>query len=303
MTFSRMKEELEMQKAETSQAATAIMPVHTSCKGCIFAVCNGKTQTGCAMERIDKYRKQGSVIEAFDEEEEFFVVNGTRCHAYRPKTWIGERGPSYLRSDVRKELTVKVDLIIHLGPEHAHPFDTTTINRTIKDIKAQTTPFHQVIFVNNGAFESGDLIAYLREWAQGIDWKMMHMFGEKPHENSHGFIVDHAQNNVKGGFYAVFNWGDRIPSSFVSDIDRAINDDLQRFVYLYPTTEGNGEVVQTRFHKHVGGNALTQTMKDGVPTGPVLSSVREKVDELKSQPEFNMQTMVRNVTEICPALN
>jgi hypothetical protein len=53
----------------------------TSCKKCIFAVYEGKTQTGCKFDRIDKYSKQNKVIEAYDDESEFYVIKDF-CNHY-----------------------------------------------------------------------------------------------------------------------------------------------------------------------------------------------------------------------------
>lgn len=65
------------------------MKLVTSCKDCSFAVYEGKTQTGCAADRLKFF----SMAECYDEELEFFVTKDSKCYMYRPQTWKIEVAP------------------------------------------------------------------------------------------------------------------------------------------------------------------------------------------------------------------
>jgi hypothetical protein len=54
----------------------------TSCKLCAFAVYEDKTQTGCAANRINIFQEKDKVMEAYDDELEFYVVKDF-CNYYR----------------------------------------------------------------------------------------------------------------------------------------------------------------------------------------------------------------------------
>jgi hypothetical protein len=58
--------------------------VQTSCKECVFATYDGKTQIGCLADRIIKF--QDKVIEAYDNDKEFYVINSF-CNYYRKRSW------------------------------------------------------------------------------------------------------------------------------------------------------------------------------------------------------------------------
>lgn len=61
---------------------------HCSCKNCIFAEFKEKTQTGCRLGMLDKYRNHGiKVEECFDEDSEFFVIPNKTCMSKRNKGW------------------------------------------------------------------------------------------------------------------------------------------------------------------------------------------------------------------------
>ena len=57
----------------------------SSCKSCLFGTYNGKTQIGCKFHRIDKYPE--NVIEAYDEDREFYVLKGMMCRYKRTSNW------------------------------------------------------------------------------------------------------------------------------------------------------------------------------------------------------------------------
>lgn len=67
--------------------------IHTPCKNCIFALYEDKTQVGCHLGYLDKYKNKGlNVIEAYDNDLEFFVINGKKCVGYRENPWFAKYG-------------------------------------------------------------------------------------------------------------------------------------------------------------------------------------------------------------------
>lgn len=70
-----------------------IQAVHTPCKQCVFATYHNITQIGCALNYIDKYRSNSiDILEAYDEDKEFYVVNGKKCIGYRENKWFEQLG-------------------------------------------------------------------------------------------------------------------------------------------------------------------------------------------------------------------
>jgi hypothetical protein len=58
----------------------------TSCKDCIFAVYENNTQVNCLQGRISTFKKLNMLLEAYDEEKEFWVVNRL-CNTHRSIEW------------------------------------------------------------------------------------------------------------------------------------------------------------------------------------------------------------------------
>jgi hypothetical protein len=71
----------------------SINPIHTPCKKCVFAAYEGKTQLGCSINYLDKYKEQGAeVLDVYDEDLEFHVINDKKCPGYREDSWFKSRG-------------------------------------------------------------------------------------------------------------------------------------------------------------------------------------------------------------------
>ena len=60
----------------------------TSCKNCIFSIYEGITQIGCSFSRLELFKTAGKTLEAYDNEKEFYVIEGL-CNFNRPMTWNG----------------------------------------------------------------------------------------------------------------------------------------------------------------------------------------------------------------------
>lgn len=70
-----------------------INPIHTPCKQCVFAKYDGITQTDCHLQYISKYRDNDTeILEAYDNEKEFYIINGKKCIGYRENKWFENRG-------------------------------------------------------------------------------------------------------------------------------------------------------------------------------------------------------------------
>lgn len=81
----------------------------TSCKNCIFAVYDGKTQSECKAGRIEIYKEKDLVIEAYDNDKEFFVIKGF-CNYYRPDSWNNKQADlNKAKSEVSQSFDILID--------------------------------------------------------------------------------------------------------------------------------------------------------------------------------------------------
>lgn len=72
---------------------TTINSVHTSCKNCVFAKYDGITQIDCELKFIDIYKNHDiEIIEAYDNDKEFYIINTKKCIGYREQKWFDSLG-------------------------------------------------------------------------------------------------------------------------------------------------------------------------------------------------------------------
>lgn len=117
----------------------------TPCKDCVFALYEGKTQTGCAANLIEIFRHQAvTILEAYDEEREFYVIKNRICLMSRPLKWL-EREPDIqkLLKIARDQIRLKYEVIILI--ENTHTLQD--IEKTIQSIELQTLKPERIIFV------------------------------------------------------------------------------------------------------------------------------------------------------------
>lgn len=68
---------------------SSISQIHTSCKNCVFSIYSDITQTGCALNFLSKYKEKNTeILEAYDEQKEFYIINNKKCLGYREDGWF-----------------------------------------------------------------------------------------------------------------------------------------------------------------------------------------------------------------------
>jgi len=152
---------------------TEINVIHTPCKNCAFAKYEDKTQTDCEMGLLQKARdNKTEILEAYDEDKEFYVINGKKCLAHKEANYFDARnmGDATLEekiSYVKKLMQVKYIAIIDcLSRNEQQLID---ILNELK--KAETQPDR--IMVVSTRFNSTSLETFYKILNKsGIKWKI-----------------------------------------------------------------------------------------------------------------------------------
>lgn len=92
-----------------------IEPIHTPCKKCVFAKFDGITQIGCELGYIDKFKQMGAdILEVYDEDLEFYVINKKKCLGYREDSWFKKLDMENATIEEKKECFLKDNHINYL---------------------------------------------------------------------------------------------------------------------------------------------------------------------------------------------
>ncbi len=247
-------------------------PIHSICQGCIFAQYDDGPQAGCDAGRVEKYREQGNLIEAFDDGGEFFIVNGRLCSMRRTPEQSRGNSVAERLCNARAEIRLGVDVIVVADS------DLDALGVTLDALGRQTLPPAMVVCVNNGALARGGLSAYLRGHTLTFNWKAQEIIERTPEGDPvpFGRVVDIALPQCSGAqYYTVLKAGCVPPLSYLEALDVVANDELRPPCVVKPNTSGNGLTALTSLHRILGGHGLVDFKNghDGPPESELEAAV------------------------------
>ena len=222
----------------------------TSCKDCVFSEKEDKTQTGCLLNRIEKFKEQETyVVEAEDlEENEFYVIEAW-CNAYREEGWAV--GSDDIREKVKKEYELKIGYIVIVDEETAIDHENN-IKKTLDSINAQSIPAYYVRIINKSPDDHVNVVTSTTKiiGEQEFDYKITSMFEKGATDDE---AIDEVFTKIKNGFYIIVRSGHELKSNLTNDLNHAINENLLKVGYVDGYDGINGRVVQATIHKYLNG--------------------------------------------------
>lgn len=154
--------------------------IHTPCKECVFATYEGTTQIGCKSEYLQRYREKNiEILEVFDEEKNFFVINRKKCLGYRDKKWLDKQDSTQNIVDiVRQENTIKYISLIPIKPTST----IKIIEESVKSILNQKILPKGILFYKNRLekhqLKNKQLLDFMSNINENIYWKIQNFIDE-----------------------------------------------------------------------------------------------------------------------------
>ena len=246
-------------------------PIMTSCKQCIFAQYNGNTQTGCSLSKLEKYKSLGvNIIEAYDEEKEFYIIEDRICRFLRTKDWAKNDQLSELIDKVNQETLIKCDCFILCEN------NIKNLYATIHSINALKMMPNMIYFLFKEDIKQ-DILTILSNIE--FPFKIKRIF----EQGTDLRILDIAVSGCKSSFYSIFREGFTIPKNYFNNINQFINDKLGQFCLLKPYNIIDGLTVFNMSHKSNSGN--------------MGSSIIEKLEIINKEENGKM---VLEAEKLCP---
>jgi len=242
---------------------------HTACKNCIFAIYEGNTQVDCKVGRIEQYRSLNSetVMEVFDNEKEFYVINNRICLYYRNKIHYclaPYDDISEIKSIVRKAMQVKYQFIIIYKQDQ----DIQHLDITLSSLDKQSISPQILTVINRNLDQvSNKSILHDLEYRSHI-WKVHGAINLDLSDEAYVDIVFDATKNKSYSFYITCNAGSCLPNDFIANLDHAINDELQTFHMI---VDDDIEIVPKHIHEIFGGNSFDILLKNKIDSDQIKS--------------------------------
>lgn len=244
--------------------------VHTSCKKCIFALYKDITQFGCKINKIDMWEGQDiRILEAFDEEKEFYIINKKKCPYKRVPKW----GAKYPKDEHIERVEAEVVLQYHaivIDNNNLEDINTTLTSLCKQEIKPKKITL--IRLYGNNVFPS-NIVPLLQ--STGIKWQMNNVVDE---ELSIEEIIDSVIVFCKTPYYSIFFSDLKLPE-FTSNINKMVKEAIP-FVLIKGNSEGSGQFVHTITHKILKGNKVEK----------LINKIEEHSNE----------NVIKRINEICP---
>lgn len=230
----------------------------TTCKDCIFAKYKNITQTKCTLGRIEEYKKHGiQVIEAYDEEKEFFVIKNKICMFKRLDDWTHKNKSKNEQIKIIKDKIFPYMVIII--NEHN---DVSKVIKTLKSVYKQKFLPKYISVINKceTAFNKNNdkkIIELFK--ANTIPWKLEGMTDPNiPEHKLEDYVVDFRPSY----YYSVFYSGFEVPPTMFLKLRNKIIDENLQFSVILPNSQKQGRVVSTLVYKIYNGNKHNKSLVD-----------------------------------------
>ncbi len=222
----------------------------TSCKDCIFAVYDGKTQIACRLDKLESLKKHSAeIIEAYDNDKEFYVVEGLFCMWCRTEGWAELHKREDLVAVARKEMTIQYHAIVWANDS------LDDLEKTIKSLYDSTIRPGKITVIRtmDNQHLPNHMIKILNKyWC--CRWKLDDMV---PGEDDSA--LDHAIKSCSLPYYAVFRAGFEVPSILFEDLNNKIVNDYLKFTVILPNKDGNGLIGSAPIYMHVRQNTIEES--------------------------------------------
>jgi hypothetical protein len=289
--------------------------ITTSCRDCVFAVWQDyvpnnneniyeenivieKTQVGCSLGRLAKFREQNLVEDVHDEAREFSIIKRF-CNTCRDSRWEHNNKRKNLVELVNKEIKVQIEVYV-LVTEEDTPED---VEATLKSLTKQVVKPTKIVVVNNKKNLRPSLVLSLLKGAvTGVPWRNTTV-AETLQDGSPISVeraIDITCCKSEAFFFATFRAGFVVPPIFIEELNVALNEELVRFSVLKPVDDRyNGFVAQTKLFNLLEGNkAVTLVPESGEGETLHLKNFFEKVNYFNE----DNQNMIMEAVNVCRCL-
>jgi hypothetical protein len=209
-----------------------INPIHTCCKRCVFAQYEEKTQTGCLLNYIDKYKNIGSeILEAYDEDLEFYIINNKKCLGYREDTYFKKIGMENNSIDQKISHIKETSKLNYLCLVNLREFDNMQFNNLLEEFQNVSILPQKIIFIRymdqSPLFEYHMIQDFLDKTSINGQWRLQTMLST---EMSNEQILHSTINlNKKYRFILSIEEADGCVSSIIEKANKIVYEDLGQF--------------------------------------------------------------------------
>lgn len=229
------------------------MHQYSSCKDCCHAVYTDKTQTGCALNKLEIFKNNINVIEAYDDDKEFYILEDAEC-PFKNKT---------------NDIHIAYQIII-ISNSNIDDMRTTIISA----FNQNPRPCHITIIRKFAdTIRPRDYVDLMQEYEEYWKWRIENIVDPIISDLS---CVDLVIDFEPQPIYSIFYSGFKIPHNTFSVLNNKILHFELKAITLLGNSTGNGFTSYSSIHSSLSGNAETsyiEKLKEHIECQTLLQSI------------------------------
>lgn len=213
----------------------SIHNIHTPCKKCVFAKYEDNTQVGCHLDYIEKYKASNiEIIEAYDDEKEFYIINDKKCIGYREDKWFNQFNPENDHIETKIKIYNGFNRLHYLLVINLKEYNISQLNALFADIaKAKIQP-QKIILVRyrdaSLSFNYNKIENLIKQHNISYAWRVQTMLDD---EISYGEILHNITAiNQKYRFIISVSKPTTDLYKLIDYTDKVVHQDLDQFVVI-----------------------------------------------------------------------
>lgn len=214
---------------------STVKSIHTCCKQCVFAKYENNTQTNCLLDYIDKYRNKNiEILEAYDEEKEFYIINDKKCIGYRENKWFDRYDLSDDSIETKIALYHQYNKIDYLVVVNLQQFDVISLDRMFSELCNNKTQPQKIILVRYKdeklSFNYSAIESVIKKYNISYPWRIQTML-----DNSISYeavLHNITAINQKYRFILSLSAPTETFSYLIDEANRIVHKDLDQFTVL-----------------------------------------------------------------------
>jgi len=267
---------------------------NTPCKHCIFALYQNNVQIDCYNKLLKKFQNNNAeIIEAFDEDKEFFIISGRKCLMARSEIWTKKQleenknfGTNKLAKLAYKEIELTCDVVIYLDI-NSHSVDELKL--TLLSLANQVLKPSQVsIVINNFHIDKkeklDELYGIVVQMLTNICEYRIHLITEPNIDYLRTMDIIIKKFSNWDIYFMLIKCGAKMPRLMLYDLDQSLHHELIECVLMLPDKNEDFLFSQISFFKNISGNKY----------GSFKQLASEHIKK------FQCQHLIKSIPEMCP---
>ncbi len=213
---------------------STINSIHTPCKSCVFAEYKDITQIGCHLNYLDTYRtKNIEILEAYDNEKEFYIINNKKCIGYRENGWFEKRNLQNLSIEEKIKKFKEKNFLHYLMVVNLNNFNTSeqlhslSVQLSHIDIKPRKIIF--IRYHSNKNHPLSTIQDLLDKSNLSCKWRIQTMLEDRDYLE---VLHDIVNLNKKYRFVCTMSAETTETNTVINTANKIVYENMDRFVVL-----------------------------------------------------------------------